>query len=100
MKEDVCVCGTKAEKIKTLLELFDGDVMIKDVDALYCPKCDMELSAEAGDSLVIPSTTFTCERCGYQQAYEASRTKIQTLVVQEIERRARTGEWKQAVHGP
>lgn len=38
-----CVCGAKARKIKTRLELYDGDVVIKDVDALYCPECDMEL---------------------------------------------------------
>ncbi len=38
-----CVCGAKAEKIKTELELFDGSIVLKDVDAYYCPKCKEEI---------------------------------------------------------
>ena len=38
-----CVCGAKARKIKTRLELYDGDVIINGVDALYCPECNEEL---------------------------------------------------------
>jgi len=34
-----CICGAKAEKIKTELELFDGSVVLKEVDAYYCPEC-------------------------------------------------------------
>ena len=37
-----CVCGARFRKIKTQLELYDGDVIINDVDALYCPKCNEE----------------------------------------------------------
>ena len=53
---DQCVCGAKAQKTKTRLELFDGDVIINDVDALYCPECEMELLdtdavADAGEKL-------------------------------------------------
>ncbi len=43
MKELRCVCGAKAEKIKTELELFDGSVVLKDVDAYYCPRCKEEI---------------------------------------------------------
>jgi len=42
-KTERCVCGAKAEKIKTTLELFDGNIVVKNVDALYCPKCKEEL---------------------------------------------------------
>ena len=50
---DECVCGAKAEKVKTDLELFDGDVILRNVEALYCPECKEELftseqAAEAG----------------------------------------------------
>ena len=38
-----CVCGAKTQKIKTRLELYDGNVIINEVDALYCPECDEEL---------------------------------------------------------
>jgi YgiT-type zinc finger domain-containing protein len=38
-----CVCGARARKIKTRLELYDGDVIINGVDALYCPECNEEL---------------------------------------------------------
>lgn len=43
MKEQRCVCGAKVEKIKTDMELFDGDIVLKDVDAYYCPKCKEEI---------------------------------------------------------
>jgi len=38
-----CVCGTEAKKIKTALELFDGTLMIGDVEAYCCPSCKEEL---------------------------------------------------------
>jgi len=38
-----CVCGAKARKIKTRLELYDGNIIINNVDALYCPECNEEL---------------------------------------------------------
>ena len=38
-----CVCGAKAKKIKTRLELYDGNIIINNVDALYCPECNGEL---------------------------------------------------------
>jgi len=40
---DECACGAKARSIKTRLELYDGSVIINDVDALYCPECNEEL---------------------------------------------------------
>ena len=47
-----CVCGAKAEKIKTELELFDGDIVLKDVDAYYCPECEEEILTTDQLSLV------------------------------------------------
>ncbi|MBM3309005.1 MAG: hypothetical protein FJY77_02010 [Candidatus Altiarchaeales archaeon] len=41
--DEECFCGAKARRIKTQLELYDGNVVINDVDALYCPKCNQEL---------------------------------------------------------
>lgn len=38
-----CVCGATLEKIKTEMELFGGDVMVKNVDAFYCPRCKEEV---------------------------------------------------------
>lgn len=38
-----CVCGNEAKKIKTELELFDGSLMVRDVEAYYCPSCKEEL---------------------------------------------------------
>lgn len=38
-----CVCGTTLKKIKTEMELFGGDVMVKNVDAFWCPNCKEEL---------------------------------------------------------
>ncbi len=38
-----CVCGAEAKKIKTELELFDGSLMVRDVEAYYCPSCKEEL---------------------------------------------------------
>ena len=43
MREIKCVCGTEVEKIKTELELFDGDILLKGVDAYYCPNCKEEI---------------------------------------------------------
>lgn len=43
MKELICVCGTRVEKIKTNMELFDGGIILRDVDAYYCPKCKEEI---------------------------------------------------------
>ncbi|MCK4491104.1 MAG: hypothetical protein KAU03_00665 [Candidatus Altiarchaeales archaeon] len=62
MKEMRCVCGAKVDEIKTDVELFDEsilkfleefqshkirftnfNVMLKDVDAYYCPKCREEI---------------------------------------------------------
>ncbi|MBN2014672.1 MAG: hypothetical protein JW778_05785 [Candidatus Altiarchaeota archaeon] len=43
MEKLKCVCGAKAEKLKTDLELFDGTILLKDVDAYYCPECKEEI---------------------------------------------------------
>ncbi len=37
-----CACGTKTRKIKTQLELYDGDIVLNEVDAYYCDKCNEE----------------------------------------------------------
>ena len=49
---DKCVCGAKARKVKARLELFDGDVVLNDVDALYCPDCEEEVltTGQAADA--------------------------------------------------
>ena len=53
MTNETCACGAQAKEITTDLELFGGDVVIRNVKALYCPKCEeeiftSELAAEAG----------------------------------------------------
>jgi len=52
MKEPRCICGAKAEKIKTDLELFDGSVVLKEVDAYYCPDCEEEVLTTEQLSLI------------------------------------------------
>ncbi|MBN2517437.1 MAG: YgiT-type zinc finger protein [Candidatus Altiarchaeota archaeon] len=51
MKTQKCACGAQAREITTDLELFDGDVVIRNVKALYCPECKEELfsSEQAAD---------------------------------------------------
>lgn len=51
---ETCACGAQAREITTDLELFDGDVVIRNVKALYCPECKEEVftseqAAEAGE---------------------------------------------------
>jgi YgiT-type zinc finger domain-containing protein len=41
--DERCACGAKARRIKTQLELYDGEVVINNVDAIYCPECNEEL---------------------------------------------------------
>lgn len=41
--DNKCVCGTTLRKIKTEMELFGGDVLVKNVDASWCPNCKEEL---------------------------------------------------------
>ena len=38
-----CVCGAKMKGIRTELELFDGSVTVRDVEAWRCPKCKEDL---------------------------------------------------------
>jgi len=38
-----CACGAKTRNIKTQLSLCDGEVVINNVDALYCPECNEEI---------------------------------------------------------
>ena len=38
-----CVCGAETKKIKTELELFDGSLLVRDVEAYYCISCKEEL---------------------------------------------------------
>ena len=60
-----CVCGTEAKKIKTELELFDGTLLVRDVDAYYCPSCKEELfTSEQGGKIqeklkgIVPIESF------------------------------------------
>ena len=34
-----CVCGTTLKPIKTEMDLYDGSISVKNVDAYYCPHC-------------------------------------------------------------
>jgi len=44
---DKCVCGAKLEKIKTKMELFDGNITINNVEGFYCPECKEEVFTTA-----------------------------------------------------
>ena len=47
-----CVCGAKMDKIKTEMDFFDGKVIVRDVNAFYCPKCKEELfDSKEGDKI-------------------------------------------------
>lgn len=58
-----CACGSTLKEIKTELELLDGDVMLKNVDAYYCPKCKEEVLTSgqieaARQKITIPIEAF------------------------------------------
>lgn len=38
-----CVCGEEAKKITTEMKLFGGNVIIRNIEAFYCPKCKEEV---------------------------------------------------------
>ena len=47
-----CACGAKLKEIKTEMDFFDGSVIVKDVDAHYCPNCKEEIfTSEQGDKI-------------------------------------------------
>jgi YgiT-type zinc finger domain-containing protein len=47
-----CVCGEKLKEIKTEMDFFDGSVIVRDVNAFYCPKCKEELfDSKEGDKI-------------------------------------------------
>jgi len=47
-----CVCGARLEKIKTEIDFFDGKVIVRDVEAFYCPECKEELfNSKQGNEL-------------------------------------------------
>ncbi|MBI4214803.1 YgiT-type zinc finger protein [archaeon] len=45
-----CTCGTEIREIKTDMDFFDGTVIVRGVDAYYCPKCKEELFTSTGAS--------------------------------------------------
>jgi len=66
-----CVCGSKMDEIKTEMDFFDGKVVVKDVNAFYCPRCKEELfESKEGDRLF-----EQVSKLGIVQAFE-SRKKI------------------------
>ena len=47
-----CVCGNKLTKIKTEMDFFDGEVIVRNVDAFYCSNCKEELfDSKQGNNL-------------------------------------------------
>ena len=47
-----CVCGTTLKPIKTEMDLYDGSISVKNVDAYYCPHCKEEIfTAEQGENI-------------------------------------------------
>ncbi|MFH1587092.1 MAG: YgiT-type zinc finger protein [Candidatus Diapherotrites archaeon] len=47
-----CVCGANMEKIKTEMDFHDGQVIVRNVTAFYCPKCKEELfDSKEGDRI-------------------------------------------------
>lgn len=38
-----CTCGAEMKKIRTDMDLYDGSVVVKDVEAYYCEECDEEV---------------------------------------------------------
>ena len=38
-----CACGAKMRNVKTQLSLFDGEIVLNNVDAVYCPDCNEEI---------------------------------------------------------
>jgi YgiT-type zinc finger domain-containing protein len=46
-----CICGAKAKRINTRVELYGGDIVVNNVEALYCPKCNMEVLTSEQASL-------------------------------------------------
>jgi len=43
MEKIKCACGETAQKITTEMELFGGDVTVRNIEAYYCPKCKEEV---------------------------------------------------------
>jgi YgiT-type zinc finger domain-containing protein len=47
-----CVCGEKLKKIKTEMDFFDGNVIVRNVKAFYCPNCKEEVfDSKEGDRI-------------------------------------------------
>ncbi|MFH1588000.1 MAG: YgiT-type zinc finger protein [Candidatus Diapherotrites archaeon] len=47
-----CVCGKKLMEIETEMDFFDGEVVVRNVKAFYCPECKEELfDSSTGDDL-------------------------------------------------
>lgn len=47
-----CACGNKLQEIKTEMDFFDGNLIMRDVKAFYCSKCKEELfDSKEGDRI-------------------------------------------------
>ena len=47
-----CVCGARLEKISSEMDFFDGKVIVKDIEAHYCPNCKEEVfDSKQGDDV-------------------------------------------------
>ena len=63
----------------------------------FCPVCDMQLEAQTELYGYAPSTYFTCDKCHYRsQPFNMDPGELQAFMLREIQRRLRTGEWRQA----
>lgn len=62
--------------------------------ACYCPQCDLQLIPQD----LHGETGFSCERCG-QDVYkvDGNMYQFELRIAREVQRKARTGEWKNAV---
>lgn len=57
-----------------------------------CPKCEAELKFQGSDN----HTIYACFRCNFNKRFEFNHQNIEDTVRIEIEKRERTGEWKES----
>jgi len=61
----------------------------------FCPRCDMQLQPVFSEYKC--STQFHCDKCGFtRELIEMEPGPLENWVIREIQRKLRTGKWKQA----
>jgi len=66
------------------------------VDPLaFCPRCDMQFSPDPRYTGTL--TPLCCRQCGYTLTIPIEPLKVNENIVCQVQRKIRTGEWKQAV---